>query len=368
MAIIDIDPLFDDDDDDQIGDKKTENVTSQSESKSGVITKIWNWFWVGIRKETSFSWLKFMASAAVPISVVSLTLQQMEAASDQQRHAIMSTYLEEMKDLLVDKNLRLADSSKAASNDAESQEKQAQRSEAKRMAEAITLNAASQLYENQSWLSRLLQRSNPNGEHKGKLIKFLYQADLIGMCPLVDGNKMKVDKANCIPTELSLSGIKLNEMSMERPFIRLTGIDLSASDLTNSKLSELNLNNANLQEATLTDADLSKTVLTDANMQRTILQGADLTEAFLIKTELQGAILREARLLGAKLQEAKLQGADLSGANLSGANLSKAILTGAKYNRKTILPKDLDTKGMLLCNVVKDKSSNRLIEDCQEVK
>lgn len=323
--------------------------------KKGFIGGSWDWFCAGIRKESSFSWLKFTASAAVPISVTFLTLQQMDAASNQQRHEIMSTYLEEMKDLLVDKGLRLSDSNEVSSTDAEAKAKAEQRAEAKRMAEAITLNAASQLYENQPWLSKLLGQPNPNGEHKGKLIKFLYQADLIGGCPV--NQKLEVDKAKCKPAELKLSTIKLNEMIMERPVIRLIGIDLSGADLSNSKLSELNLDAANLQRATLTKSDLSKMVLTDAKMQGADLTKVNLTEALLIRTDLQGANLREAKLIGANLK----------GANLAGADLSRANLTRAKYNYKTVLPKDVDTTGMLWCTMGKDKTSNRLREYCQEV-
>ncbi|QYO62767.1 pentapeptide repeat-containing protein [Leptolyngbya sp. 7M] len=363
MAIIDIDLLSDDDDDDQVNDQKAEHVASPSGSKKGFIGKSWDWFCAGIRKESSFSWLKFMASAAVPISVTFLTLQQMDAASNQQRHEIMSTYLEEMKDLLVDKGLRLSDSNEVSSTDAEAKAKAEQRAEAKRMAEAINLNAASQLYENQPWLSKLLGQPNPNGEHKGKLIKFLYQADLIGGCPV--NQKLEVDKAKCKPAELKLSTIKLNEMIMERPIIRLIGIDLSGADLSNSKLSELNLDAANLQSATLTEADLSKTVLTDAKMQATVLRKADLTEALLIRAKLQVANLSEANLAGANFKEADLQYADLQGANLQGANLQGAILKGAKYNQKTVLPEGIDKKGMLLCTMGKDKTSDRLREYCE---
>lgn len=354
MAIIDIDPLFDDDDDDdQVNDQRAEHAASPSEAKKGFIGKSWDWFCAGIRKESSFSWLKFTASAAVPISVTFLTLQQMDAASNQQRHEIMSTYLEEMKDLLVDKGLRLSNLGQDTSNDAASEEKEAQRNEAKRMAEAITLNAASQLYENQSWLSKLLQQPNPNGEHKGKLVKFLYQADLIGGCPV--DKKLKVDKAKCKSAELKLSTIKLNEMIMERPVIRLIGIDLSGADLSNSKLSGLNLDMANLQGATLQEADLSKVVLTGANMQGTNLRKADLTEALLIGTDLKGANLREATLTNTNLR----------GANLEDADLHKAKLIGAKYNYKTVLPKGIDTTGMLRCTMVNDKNSNKLKEYCQ---
>jgi uncharacterized protein YjbI with pentapeptide repeats len=351
MTIGNIDFSFEDDDD-QSAAKKVEYELSQPKSKGS-----------GIRQETSFSWLKFIASTTIPLSVFWLSFQQVQSATDQQRHAIMSKYLEEMTDLLVDTGLGSSDSNKAiVFNTPELEEKKAKRNAAKQMAEAITLNAASQLYENQSLISKLLHQPNQNGKHKGKLVKFLYQAELIGKCQLLNDKQMSIGL--CRGRLLSLSGIKLNELVLEPPVIRLAGINLSGADLSNSQLSKLNLNKAKLQEATLTAANLSKAVLTNAEMQRTTLENADLTESILVRTNLEGANLREANLVRANLKGAILKNTDLQGADLQGANLSRAILIGAKYNRATKFPENLDKKDMRLCETVKDKRTNKLVESC----
>ena len=131
---------------------------------------------------------------------------------------------------------------------------------------------------------------NLDGSHKGDLVRFLQNADLL----------------------------------TEEAFRYFTGSALEEADLRGMNLAGLVLTGVNLSRARLSQADLSGCDLRYAN-----LGGADLWAA-----NVSYADLNEARLWGANLNKANLHGSNLcgtrlSGANLWGADLSKANLDGA---------------------------------------
>ncbi len=112
-----------------------------------------------------------------------------------------------------------------------------------------------------------------DGERRGLLLKFLYDAHLIS-------------KENSI---IALNGAELK------------GSNLSMTDLRKVILRDANLSKAQLYKAILIEADLRNTILIGAN-----LSGADLTRA-----DLTGAVLGGADLIGADLTDAILDRADL---------------------------------------------------------
>jgi Tol biopolymer transport system component/uncharacterized protein YjbI with pentapeptide repeats len=171
--------------------------------------------------------------------------------------AELQTYMEQINKLQREKNLR------------ESEED----SSARRLAQKRTLD--------------LLQRLDAS--HKGELVRFLVEADLV--------------------QSLDLARADLN------------GVNLRGVNLRGANLSGALLEDANLSDANLSGADLSGyyTNLRDANLSHADLSGADLESA-----DLTEAVLTSANLSGANLKQAGLPSAYLSGANLSGANLAFA--------------------------------------------
>ncbi len=137
------------------------------------------------------------------------------------------------------------------------------------------------------------------GELKGFLIRYLFEAKLIGG-PSFD--------------------VKLKPI-----------IDLSGADLTKVVLKDAWLYKIDLEGAWINKGNFKKTDLTEANLSRTRLINADLTEANLSK-----AILRNADLTEANLSKATLRNADLRFADLSKAEeLSKGKLEHACYVKGT---------------------------------
>jgi uncharacterized protein YjbI with pentapeptide repeats len=110
--------------------------------------------------------------------------------------------------------------------------------------------------------------------------------------------------------------------------------DLTEADLSSGDLQEAHLRQSNLERANLNEADLRQCILAGANLSYAKLHSADLSNADLAGADLSGAELRQAKLCcanlrGANLQNANLRWADLSGADLRGADLSGATLSGA---------------------------------------
>jgi uncharacterized protein YjbI with pentapeptide repeats len=159
-----------------------------------------------------------------------------------------------------------------------------------------------------------------NGERKGILLRFLYEADLI----LVKGNTLA-------------------------PPLVLRGADLTRADLSKAFLIEADLTGVNLGKAILTETCLSGSILTDANLtgaklRRAYLRRADLafaklSRACLNKADLYGANLQKSSLGWANLRDADLRDADLRGADLRRAKLRGANLEGVVYDNRTVWPK-----------------------------
>jgi uncharacterized protein YjbI with pentapeptide repeats len=102
------------------------------------------------------------------------------------------------------------------------------------------------------------------------------------------------------------------------------GMDLSDTDLSRADLSEANLKGANLEGANLSHATIYGADLSDAD-----LSDANLSHANVARWFSPRALRRNVNLGGATLKDADLSDAKLSGANLSDAKLSRANLSSA---------------------------------------
>src|SRR5436190_220056 len=135
---------------------------------------------------------------------------------------------------------------------------------------------------------------------------------------------------------------------------RLSGLDLSALDLSNTIFRAARLNKTKLAGANL-GADmrnqsmgLMRAVLKSANLERLNARGADLS-----RVDLEFASLKGADLTGASLKRAQLGGADLTGVTVIDTDFDGADLASVKL----IAPIGLDQAK----NFDKTKNSDRLI-------
>lgn len=235
--------------------------------------------WTGFSGKTLWDWLQLLI---IPLILASATIsfgwgqahladvqhqQDQQSANlqhdrdqantlDQQRAAILQTYLDNMQDLLLNHNLLNVKSD----------------NEVAVLARARMLTA--------------LQGLDP--ERKARLLIFLHAAQLIGYIePNGQIHDRVIDLSNA-----SLSGADLFKA------------DLSGTDLSGAILDNANLISANFLHADLSNADLRSADLTGANLSRADLSGADLTVAKLPLANLSYANLSKAHLLYADLSGA----------------------------------------------------------------
>ena len=198
-----------------------------------------------------------------------------QIADQHRQDNILQLYLDQIGQLLLDKDRPLRQSKFLVSGDTEG-------SETNTLARARTLTV----------LPRL------DGDRKARVVQFLMEAGLLRKEELV--------------------------------------VSLYGADLSGASLSEVpNLYKADLSNAILCGADLSGDFLIEADLSNADLSEANLGEAMLLRADLSRANLSEACLIGAHLVEADLRKADLSRAVLSRAKLHRsdlreADLSGAK--------------------------------------
>jgi uncharacterized protein YjbI with pentapeptide repeats len=192
-----------------------------------------------------------------------------ELEQDRQREAALQKYLDQMKDLLLEKHLL-----KSKPQDGV-------------RAVARTLTVVT--------MRRLDRRRNET------LLRFLDEAGVT-----------KKDKPVIHFEKADLSKIDLNQTV-------LPALDLSKADLREANLSRARLREANLTETILYWANLTETNLNEANLTEAKLRKANLTEATLYRANLTEANLIEADLRGALLAGADLRRADLTGARYNDA-------------------------------------------------
>jgi uncharacterized protein YjbI with pentapeptide repeats len=271
--------------------------------------------------------LKFVAPLTISIAVFALSMQQDKTSNDNQRQEAMSDYFEQMTELILD-------TEKFGKFDENNPSAQL-------IARAKTLNTLRQL----------------DGERKGQVLKFLYEANLIGKCQAdltLDLNNFQLKPEHCQPSLLNLSEAKLDGTTFEQlglQGIALDGIDLKRASLEDAQLPNIGLAGADMQSVQLNGANLKGAFLPGAKMWRASLIGTQLADANLVQAnlntaslnqadlrgaKLKGAILQTADLRQSKLDNADLQGADLRNANLEGASLEGANLQGAIYNKGTV--------------------------------
>ena len=246
-----------------------------------------------------WDWLSLLSNLFIPIVVGTIGFGLWQAhqqdqserqhALDEQRAAILQTYIDNMQDLLLNHDL-----TKSKPVD-----------EIRQVAKEQTLTALRRLDEDRNRI----------------VLRFLQDAQLIGRQDAV------IDLSNSDLSNDYLHGADLSGIDLAGSV--LTGTDLSGADLSSADLYSADLRDANLSDANLNNAFLFDTILISAELNRAHLSNATLTGAFLGNANAKDATLTSARLNGADLSDARLNDATLSDANLDRANLSGTDLSGA---------------------------------------
>lgn len=306
----------------------------------------WRW---GFYEKTGLDLLQIFAGLAasvlIPVAVHALSVQQEKTAEDNQRQEVLSKYYDQMSKLLIeqeelDRSNSKSDAKNIADGNAEQipnqstdQEREMKYRWILSMARARTLSTFRQL--------------GQDGERRGQLLKFLYEAELIGgQCEI---DEKTLQSQGCRHSILPLDGARLEGLAFDSA-IQLTGVNLEGASLAKAKLPGIDLTSAIMTKARLQNANLAKALLDNAQMAVSNLEGANLSNASLVKANLKTANLKGANLSGANLQDANLEGADLRDADLRGADLTGASLKDAKFdgavyntdNKETKFPSEFD--------------------------
>lgn len=144
----------------------------------------------------------------------------------------------------------------------------------------------------------ILRRLSKDGERKGDILQFLFDAELI--------TGLGLDLVGADLRGANLIGVVLSGAKLE-------GVDLGDADLRSTNLQGANLLGVNLKGANLcTDLDLGKDTLVAVPI-RTNLRNTDLHGAVLCGAKLMGVDLCGSNLLSANLQDADIHSANLRG-------------------------------------------------------
>jgi uncharacterized protein YjbI with pentapeptide repeats len=280
----------------------------------------------GFSEKALWDWLMLIGVLAIPVAVafgtLLISLQQTQSsqqaserqhqtdiqiANEQQQEATLQIYLDHISDLLLNHKLL----------------------ESKHSGDEVRDVA-------RIWTLTTLRRLDPT--HKRVVVKFLYEAGLIGGYESINGSGMRRDAIVAL-NDADLSGVKLGGVNLS--YADLSGATLSSAGLSQATLSSADLSGATLSSADLNGADLSYTDLSDAKLSGANLSGANLSGANLSSADLSDAHLRGTTLIETNLSSADLGRADLSDADLSNAHLKIVLLYKANLNGANLSYTDL---------------------------
>ena len=219
------------------------------------------WIWSGLSGKTSWEWLELLiipillATGGFYLDKQVESRQEMVAierynqeraiAHDRDRQETLVTYLDKMQKLLLDKDLRSADSI----ND-----------EVIGVARAITATAIKDL----------------DAKRNELLVDFLKDSNLIKATYREEATEISM----IFLATLNLSSADMRKVNLGH--VSLIGTNLSNTDLSNAILIDADLSNANLSNTDLSNAILIDANLSDANLSNTDLSNAILSNAILI--------------------------------------------------------------------------------------
>jgi uncharacterized protein YjbI with pentapeptide repeats len=290
--------------------------------------------------KTFWDWLGLFGTLAVPVLIVILGYElqrreqeraeqraeaekseakqradlEREIAATNLREEALQAYLDRMSELLLDKKFNISSDDDSALD----------------VARTRTLT--------------VLRRLDKDGERKGSVIQFLFDAGLLGKLDLTTADLTGVNLKFVRMNGAYLKAFNLAEADLS--FTQLKSADLRGAFLGKAILDHTELEGADMQYTTLKDATLK-----DAALKSVYLEGADMSSAKLEGANLKDAMLKDAHLSGAILRNANLENADLEYASLDGADLASAILRNANLDGTS-----LDSANLGSANLKKVKS------------
>lgn len=200
---------------------------------------------------------------------------EQEVAEQRAQAAALQAYLDQMGDLLLEKNLRESDAD----------------SEVRTLARARTLVVLETL----------------DSDRNNRVLRFLEETGLIQSGP--EGRAPIVSLKYAALGDFKLKGRQLLR-GTDLTQAGLNGANLSAAHLEGTDLSGAHLGESHLRDAYLRDAKLSGADLRGADLRGADLRGADLSDA-------EGRFESGAHMVGTRLDGAYLDGADLTNARVS---------------------------------------------------
>ncbi len=292
-----------------------------------------NWNWTGFNGnnksgKTLWDWLQLLI---IPLALAIIAIffnraerkNEQRIASDNQQEAALQGYINEMSELMLERDLRKSDVD----------------AEVRTIARVRTLTV----------LSRL------DKDRKRSVLQFLNESGLIEAdTPIIRLNGANLSGANLSEAYLNGANLALVDLSganLRRVRLgyapRSEGEDIGGADLSHANLSKANLSAADLEQVNLRSANLTGANLSAAHLERVNLRSANLTGADLSHVNLTEANLSHANLTGADLTNTELNtysphmegyGADLSRANLRNAKITIQQLEKAKSLQGATMP------------------------------
>jgi uncharacterized protein YjbI with pentapeptide repeats len=315
--------------------------------------------WTGFGEKNLWDWLQLLI---VPLALVGVGLwftmqqdaRQQQIEDQRAQDAALQAYLDQMSQLMLEHNLRDADS------------------EARTLATARTLTVLQSL---------------DDPQRKKNVLRFLYEADLIDHPkPIVSLEGANLQDINLEDGNLSggpfLQGPHRYLCTLEGEVLGFPGsifggdlADLSGANLSRADLREAILSGVDLKGANLSGADLRGVMMPpdfhNAKQTGWLKIEAECATADIpifetypqlpegtVATNLEGAFLTD----GTKMQKADLRAANLRGSRLSAANLSDALVEGANLEGAKLKEAILEDASLIGANLehatVRDKQLN----------
>ncbi|GHO90921.1 hypothetical protein KSF_009690 [Reticulibacter mediterranei] len=196
--------------------------------------------WIGLRGKTLWDWVSVLL---LPLMIAAGSIwfsnQQSETSAhialDQQQEATLKGYMDDIKELVLEKHLQTSQTG----------------SQERTIARTLTLSALQQL----------------DGDRKGRLIQYISNLGLLQKeHPIIGLSGADLSRANLSSFMLSRS-LVYDVVRMSLRDANLSGADLTEADLMGADLQGAQLRGTDLRAANLTATNLEAVDLTDANVR-----------------------------------------------------------------------------------------------------
>jgi uncharacterized protein YjbI with pentapeptide repeats len=156
---------------------------------------------------------------------------------------------------------------------------------------------------------------------------------LSGTEPQFEGAKgsmfTRMDMIRMLSATQSGSRVRLQGVVLDRTDLSnldLSGINFSHSSLNNVSFENTNLSGADLSDCKMSNVNMVNAMLDGADLSRSTLTNADLSQSSVCRANLSDAVLHQCCLRNSRMNESILVRTDLSQSDMKGVSLNKAKL------------------------------------------